>query len=96
MSKKSELPPLEIREFRSPGEIDSAVEKLRRRIKEVEGLDVVAAVTQHSGRDQVVTSTIRSTILEIFGENSPEYPRSPIPRAVGRPHVYQHASEPTR
>jgi uncharacterized protein (TIGR02391 family) len=75
MPKKSDFPPLEIRDFRSPEEIDSAVAKLRRRIKDVEGLDVVAAVTQHSGRDQVVTSTIRSnsTILEIFGENSPEY-----------------------
>ena len=73
MPKKSELPPLEIREFRSPEEIDAAVEKLRRRIKDVEGLDVIAAVTKHSGIDQVVTSTIRSTILEIFGENSPEY-----------------------
>jgi hypothetical protein len=96
MSKKSELSPLEIREFRSPEEIDSAVEKLRHRIKDVEGLDVVAAVTQHSGRDQVATSTIRSTILEIFGENSPEYRDQLTPRAVGRSHFYQHASEPTR
>lgn len=71
--KRIEPPPLELREFRSPEEIDLAIAKLRRRIAELDGLDVKAAVINGTGADDVVRSNVRTTILEIFGQNSPEY-----------------------
>lgn len=71
--RESQPPALQPREFRSPEEVDAAIQKLQRRIKEVEGVDVVAAVTEYTGQDDVVRSNIRNSILEIFGENSPEY-----------------------
>ena len=74
MAKKwSEPPPLEPREVRSPEEIDVAIAKLKRRIKEIEQLDMRAAVLNHTGADDVAQSNLRNTIREIFGENSPEY-----------------------
>jgi uncharacterized protein (TIGR02391 family) len=73
MARKSEPQPLQPREFRSPEEIDAAIQKLQRRVKDVEGLDVATAVTQHTGQENVVASNIRASILEIFGEHSPEF-----------------------
>lgn len=71
--KTSVAPSLETREFRSPEEIDSAIAKLLRRIDELEKLDVKAAVMNRTGADDVAESNVRSTILEIFGPNSPEF-----------------------
>jgi len=71
--KRTEPPPLELREFRSPEEVEAAIAKLRRRISELEKLDVKAAVLNDSGEDDVIRSAIRETILSVFGENSPEY-----------------------
>jgi uncharacterized protein (TIGR02391 family) len=73
MIKRNEPPPIEPREFRSPEEIDSAIVKLSRRIREVETLDVTAAVMQQSGADDVIQSNVRETIREVFGSNSPEF-----------------------
>jgi uncharacterized protein (TIGR02391 family) len=74
MPKKPSIPSqLEPREFRSVEEIDSAIAKLQRRIQELEELDIPAAVTKATGADGVARSNIRTTILEIFGENSPEF-----------------------
>jgi len=64
---------IELREFRSIEEIDSAVAKLERRIRELNELDIAAAVLTDSGADGVARSNIRATILEIFGPNSPEF-----------------------
>jgi len=66
-------PPLETREFRSPEEIDAAIAKLKRRIQELEKLDIRAAYQGYTGEDTVAESNLRSTILEVFGQNSPEY-----------------------
>ena len=63
MARKSEPQPLQPREFRSPEEIDAAIQKLQRRVKDVEGLDVATAVTQHTGQENVVASNIRASIL---------------------------------
>src|ERR1700722_19963484 len=71
--KKSESAPLEPRQFRTPEEIDLAIAKLDRRIKEIENLDVGAAITRHTGADDAARSNVRETILEIFGTNSPEF-----------------------
>jgi uncharacterized protein (TIGR02391 family) len=74
MARKPIIPaPLEMREFRSPEEIDLAISKLRRRIHELEKLDIRAAVLSHTGAVEVAESNIRSTIREVFGPNSPEF-----------------------
>jgi uncharacterized protein (TIGR02391 family) len=74
MSKKRAEPqPLEPRGFRSPEEIDAAILKLRRRIPEIEKLDVSAAFVDKTGEDEVARNNVRDTILDVFGLNSPEY-----------------------
>lgn len=66
-------PPPEPRIFRSVEEIDNGIAKLRRRVRELEQLDIAAAVTRHTGADEVALSDIRETIREVFGGNSPEF-----------------------
>lgn len=74
MIKKSLTPaPLEPREFRSSEEIDSAIAKLQRRIKELQELDIRTSVIRDDGAMDVVRSNIQNSIREIFGENSPEF-----------------------
>ena len=73
MVKRNEPPPLEPREFRSPEEIDAAIAKLGRRIKELGQLDVKAAILNRTGEDDVAQSNARETIREVFGTNSPEF-----------------------
>src|SRR5579872_5185700 len=73
MAKQSAPRPLEPREFRSPEEIDAAITKLRRRIEELERLDVQAAVIHNNGSIDVARSNVRDAIREMFGENSPEF-----------------------
>ena len=58
-SRYTPPPPPEPREFCSVEEIDSGIAKLQRRIKELEQLDINAAVLKNSGQDEVVTSNIR-------------------------------------
>src|SRR5919106_173791 len=69
--RQSESPPLEIRQF-TPEEIRQSITKLKRRIAEVQDLQ-----TDHVlYKDQRVRNTeenISTTILEIFGERSPQY-----------------------
>jgi uncharacterized protein (TIGR02391 family) len=73
MAKRNEPPPIEIREFRSPEEIEAAISKLQRRIEELEKLNVEVAIVNDSGADDVAASNIREAILSIFGINSPEF-----------------------
>jgi len=49
------------------------IEKLQRRIKELEQLDIASAYTNDSGEDQVAISNVRDTIRDVFGTNSPEF-----------------------
>lgn len=72
--RKSEQPSLEIRQF-SRMEIERGIKNLLRRIEEVKNLKQDAA-TYDSALVERVQSNIRTTILEIFGENSPEYRES--------------------
>ena len=78
--KPQQPPPLQPREFRSTQEIDLAIAKLRRRIEELEKLDVPAAMAGHTGAIETAGSNVRTAILEVFGEGSPEY----------REHQYVH------
>ena len=66
-------PPIEPREFRSPEEIDAAVARLERRVKEVEQLDVRGSFTTCTQAHEIVMSDVRGTIREVFGPNSPEF-----------------------
>jgi uncharacterized protein (TIGR02391 family) len=66
-------PIIEPRNFFSPEEIDRSIAKLRRRVKELEAIDVPDAIRNDTGADDVVRSNIRETILEVFGQNSPEF-----------------------
>ena len=68
-----EPPPVEPRQFASTEEINHAISKLKRRIEEIESLDVRAAITGQTGAVDVVSSNIRETIREAFGSNSPEF-----------------------
>ena len=70
-AKRIEPPPLEPREFRSIEEIDVASDKLRRRVQELEAIDIVGSVQKHTGAITVAQSNIRDTIREVFGPNSP-------------------------
>jgi uncharacterized protein (TIGR02391 family) len=60
----------EIKQFRSADEIDRAIEKLKRRIADVQNLKGLRYDDQ---RNDNAAQSIRTTILEIFGSNSPEY-----------------------
>lgn len=72
MPKKSnQPPPLHHRNF-TIEEIDSAIVKINRRIKDVEGLDSTK-IRFDDPQVHIVQSNIRNSVLEIFGENSPEY-----------------------
>src|ERR1051326_5647418 len=71
--KRFEPPPIEPRIFQSPEEIDRGVAKLERRINELEAVDMVAAVHNDTGAEDVVRSNIREAIRDVFGPNSPEF-----------------------
>src|ERR1035441_8937854 len=64
-------PPIEIRQFTVP-EIDSGIEKLRRRIREVDGLEQ-DSVRFDDARVQTAETNIRESIREVFGTTSPEF-----------------------
>lgn len=69
-----EPPPIEVKHFASPEEIDAAIAKLKRRIDEVQSLDPTR-VRYDDQRVYTAQDNIHTTILEIFGPNSPEYQR---------------------
>lgn len=73
MAKRKEEPPIEPKLFASVDEIDRGITKLERRLKELEGLDVAAAIAGDTGADDVAVSNLRETILDVFGPNSPEF-----------------------
>lgn len=71
--KHEERPPIEPKQFQSPDEIDRAINKLDKRVKELEALDVAAAINGDTGADDVAVSNVRESIREVFGTNSPEF-----------------------
>jgi len=94
-ARRFEPPPLEPREFRSEEEIDAAIDKLRRRIQELELLDVVGSAQRDTGAVSVARSNIRAAIREVFGANSPEFKEhehidiwaGPMRRGMGTPQI---------
>jgi uncharacterized protein (TIGR02391 family) len=75
MARRSEppKPTIESRQWTTTDEIDRAIEKLAKRITELENLDIRAAVRDESAADKVAISNVRETIREVFGSNSPEF-----------------------
>lgn len=73
MRERSESAAVEPREFRSPEEIDLAIMKLNRRIRELKSLDVKASVLNPTSAVEVAESNVREAIREVFGSNSPEF-----------------------
>jgi uncharacterized protein (TIGR02391 family) len=59
--------------FSNIDEIDRAIGKLQRRIKEIEEIDFVADERNHTGAADVARNNLRAAILEIYGQHSPEY-----------------------
>jgi len=76
--RPTQPPPLEIKHF-TPNEIEQGIAKLRRRIQDVQRLDP-QRVRHEDQRVRNVEEAIESTILEVFGPNSPEYRRHQYPR----------------
>lgn len=64
-------PPLEIRDF-TPEEIERGIAKLKKRIDEVKALEK-DRIHCRDQRRNTVQDNISTTILEVFGPNSPEY-----------------------
>ena len=73
MARKPSAPVIEPKIFRNVDEIDRAISRLQRRNIELDQIDFVAAVREHTGADDAAKSSIRNTILEIYGAQSPEY-----------------------
>jgi uncharacterized protein (TIGR02391 family) len=71
--KRIEPPSIESRIFESTDEIDRGVQKIERRIRELEALDIASTVRDDSSADDVARSNVRETIREVFGSNSPEF-----------------------
>jgi uncharacterized protein (TIGR02391 family) len=75
MASRKPPPPPEIapKTWESVEEIDRAIARLQRRVAELEQLHASNAVLNETGENDVVISNVRTTILEVFGANSPEY-----------------------
>lgn len=66
-------PVIEPRRWVTVEEIDRAIVKLKRRISELDVLDVAAARRDDTSMDDVAISNVREAIREVFGQNSPEF-----------------------
>ncbi|MFQ5745406.1 MAG: TIGR02391 family protein [Acidobacteriota bacterium] len=76
--RPAEPAPIEIKQF-TPEEIERGIAKLKRRIDEVKALDP-RQVRHDDQRVRNAEQNISTTILDVFGPNSPEY----------RDHKFQH------
>jgi uncharacterized protein (TIGR02391 family) len=71
--KRSDIPPIEPREFKSIDELNLGIAKLERRLRELESLDVRNAILHSTGADDAAGSNFRASVGEVFGLNSPEF-----------------------
>jgi uncharacterized protein (TIGR02391 family) len=75
MAAKRHLPQelvIESRKWTSTDEIDRAITKLKRRVNEIESIDIQASFHDSSIED-VPISNVHETMREVFGPNSPEF-----------------------
>ncbi|HEY1892373.1 MAG TPA: hypothetical protein VGG63_18400 [Steroidobacteraceae bacterium] len=66
-------PVIVVKQWGSTSEIDKAIQRLERRRAELEGLDIAAAMQNHTGAVEGAESNFRESIREVFGQNSPEF-----------------------
>ena len=66
-------PTIEPKIFSNDDEIDRAITKLQRRVKDIAEINVPDTVVSHTGALEAARSNLRNTILEIYGPNSLEY-----------------------
>ena len=62
-----------IRQWADLGEVDRAISKLKRRIHDVDALDIGADYLNDGAERDVVEQNVRETIRELFGQASPEF-----------------------
>ena len=72
-SKTPQQSSIEPKQWNSIEEIDIAKKKIQRRIDELINLNIPQAVTTQNGADHQTEKNISNTILEVYGEKSPEY-----------------------
>lgn len=72
-SRRPEPSQIEPREFRSGEEINSAITKLQRRIKELNELNIQDGVLNNTGVVKAAEHNIRETIRDVYGQASPEF-----------------------
>lgn len=69
--RPQEPPPVEVKQF-TPEEIERGIAKLGRRIEEVKALETKRV--QHGDQHRKnAEENVRTTVLEVFGPNTPEY-----------------------
>ncbi len=74
MARRPPPPPeIESRQWASADEINYAMGKLKRRITELEELNIQESVLGDTGAEEVAVSNFRETIRDVFGPNSPEF-----------------------
>lgn len=71
--KPAAAPQIHIKEWISTADVDKAAAKLRRRVSEAEQLNVREAILNRTGAEDILLNDVRTSILEVFGENSPEH-----------------------
>jgi uncharacterized protein (TIGR02391 family) len=69
-----EPPQIQPKIFTSPQEIDLAINKLRKRLDEIKGLDP-KRIRYDDQEVYNIEHRVKDTILEVFGSNTPEYDR---------------------
>src|ERR1051326_3663611 len=65
-------PPIESKDF-TLEEIERGIAKLQRRVPEIEALNAVTAADPGDASREILASTIRGTIRDVFGPGSPEF-----------------------
>lgn len=86
MARRQSEPPQAVpKEFISADEVERAIAKLERRIKQLEEFDSRSAISNRTGADGVVASDVRESIREVFGTNSPEFQEHEHLRLWGGP-----------
>jgi hypothetical protein len=74
MARKELEPPQVVpKEFASVDEVQRAIAKLERRVKQLQMFHSRPAVFNETGAENLVASDVRETIREVFGTNSPEF-----------------------
>ena len=85
MARRPEPSPIQPREFRSLEEVDATVAKLRRRIEQLERVDIAKSYLQKTGEHGAAQSDVHATIRDVFGANSPKFHDQPTIPSNAKP-----------